>query len=162
LVIPAIVRVPAVLLASAQVPPLLASVMVATVPEAVSVAEQFENPLGRVIVAPEGTVKLELNVTVMVLPEFKKPLPDGVKPTVQVEVAWAVWGAPEKVTDDGLLAEATPTSKRGDTTAPTMIAGNRIRNALPTTAMFLTFIVSGPFVAPPARPTSKSRRLPSW
>jgi hypothetical protein len=53
------VRVPAVLLASAQVPPLLASVMVATVPKAVSVAEQCANPLGRVIVAPEGTVKPE-------------------------------------------------------------------------------------------------------
>src|ERR1700680_309219 len=101
---PAILSVPAVLFASAQVPPLLASVIVATVPEAVSVAEQCENPVGRVIVAPDGTVNPAGNVTVIVPPAARAPLEEVVKPSVHVAVEFAVSGAPEKVTLVGKVA----------------------------------------------------------
>ena len=95
---PAMVSVAAVELVSAHVPPLLASVIVTVPLEAVAVAEQCENPVGRVIVGVAGTVKAEGTVTVIVLPEARAPVEDVVKPTVQVEVALAAVLAGEKVT----------------------------------------------------------------
>ena len=101
---PAIVSEADVLLASAQVPPLLARVMVTTAPLAVAVAEQSTNPVGKVMVGVAGTVNAELKVTVMVLPEARAPLEEVVKPTVHVATAPAVWGEPENVTGVGLAA----------------------------------------------------------
>ena len=70
----------------------------ATPPEAVAVAEQLENPVGKVMIGVAGTVNAELNVTVIVLPAARAPLDEVVKPSVQVAVEPAVCGEPEKVT----------------------------------------------------------------
>src|SRR5208282_2696390 len=103
LVIPAIVSVPAVLLASAQDAP--TRVMVATWPEVVSVAVQLEKPVGRVMAAPEvGMMKPEGSVTEMVLPTASLPLDEVVKPTVHVEVALAAADPGVKVTADTEVA----------------------------------------------------------
>jgi len=111
LVIPAIVSVPAVLFASAQDAP--ERVIVAVVPEAVSVAEQLEKPVGRVTVAPEGTVNAEGNVTVIVLPALSFPLEEVVNPTVQVEVALAAVEPAENVTLVGAVAALITTAEDG-------------------------------------------------
>jgi len=113
LVNPAIVSEADVLLASAQVPPLLARVRVTTAPLAVAVAEQSTNPVGKVMVGVAGTVKAELNVTVTVPPAARAPLEELLKPTVQVATAPAVWGEPEKVTGVGLVATAIITFDEG-------------------------------------------------
>jgi hypothetical protein len=65
-VIPAIVRVPAVELARAQLPP--ESVMVTTCPVVEPAAVQLEKPLGNVIAGVTGIAKPEGKVTEMVLP----------------------------------------------------------------------------------------------
>src|SRR5580704_8977702 len=102
LVIPAMVRVPAVPLASAQDAP--AKVTVTTWLVVDPVAVQPEKPLGRVIVGVAGTVKLAGNVTAMVLPAASLPLAEVVKPAVQVAVEFAVCGEPEKETLVGVVA----------------------------------------------------------
>jgi hypothetical protein len=95
------------LLASPQVPPLLERVIVATAPDAVSTAEQSEKPVGKVIVAPDGTVNAGLNVTVTVLPAAREPLVELVKPTVHVAVEPAVCGEPANVTAVGVVSTIT-------------------------------------------------------
>ena len=102
MVIPAMVRVPAVPLASAQDAP--AKVTVTTWLVVDPVAVQPEKPLGRVIVGVAGTVKLAGNVTAMVLPAASLPLAEVVKPAVQVAVEFAVCGEPEKETLVGVVA----------------------------------------------------------
>ena len=99
MVIPAMVRVPAVLFASAQVPPELARVIVTTSLVVEAVAEQCEKPLGRVIVGKVGSLKAVLKPTTIMLPAASFPLEEVVKPTVQVEVEFAVCGLPVKVTE---------------------------------------------------------------
>lgn len=91
----AIVSVAAVFAASAQVPPLFASVIV-TVCEAVDpVAEQSVNALPIVIVGAAGTKNTLGKPTVIVLPLTRLPLElpltaEEVKPTVQLERALPV------------------------------------------------------------------------
>ena len=110
-------RVAAVLLASAHDAP--AKVMVTTPPVALAVAVQLVNPLTKVTVGDAGTLKAELNVAVMVLPAARWPLAEVVKPSVHVAVEFAVWGEPEKETavgvvavmvmpEEGLAAEVSP------------------------------------------------------
>ena len=111
LVIPAMVRVPAVPLASAQDAP--AKVTVTTWLVVDPVAVQPEKPLGRVIVGVAGTVKLELIVTAMVLPAASLPLAEVVKPTVQVEEALAAAEAGEKETAVGVVAPLITTFEPG-------------------------------------------------
>ena len=95
---PATVSVAAVLLARAQVPPLLARVIVTTPLLEVAVAEQWEKPVGSVMVGVAGTVKLLLKVTVMVFPAASCPVDEVVNPTVHVEVALGVVEPGAKVT----------------------------------------------------------------
>ena len=87
MVIPAMVMLAAVLLASAQVPPLSARVIVTTSLVLQALAEQFRKPVGRPIVGVAGTVKAELKLAVMVLPAARCPEAEVLKPTVQVEEA---------------------------------------------------------------------------
>ncbi len=100
--IPAIVRVAAVLLARAQVPPELARVIVTTLLAPLPVAEQWENPVGKVMVGVAGEMKPVANVTVMVLVAASAPVEEVVKPSVQVAVALASKLEPEKVTAVGV------------------------------------------------------------
>jgi hypothetical protein len=67
-VIPAIVRVPAVELARAQVPPELDRVMVTTCPVVEPAAAQLEKPVGKVIVGVAGIAKPAGKVAEIVLP----------------------------------------------------------------------------------------------
>src|SRR5436305_11763295 len=72
----ATVTVAFVFFGSAQVPPLLASVIVATFPDLVLVAEQLVNPVVRPIAGVvEVNEKAGLKVTVIVLPAMSAPLP---------------------------------------------------------------------------------------
>jgi hypothetical protein len=59
------------------------------------------NPDPQVIAGEAGTVKLELNVTEMVLVAARAPVAEVVKPTVQVEVAFATVEPGVKVTPEG-------------------------------------------------------------
>jgi hypothetical protein len=111
LVIPAMLRVAAVLLASAHDAP--AKVMVTTPPVALAVAVQLVNPLTKVTVGDAGTLKAELNVAVMVLPAARWPLAEVVKPSVHVAVEFAVWAEPEKETTVGVVAAAITTLEAG-------------------------------------------------
>lgn len=95
--------VPAVELASAQVPP--ASVIVTVCPVVEPVAVQLVNPVGNVMAGVAGRPKPEANVTEMVLPTANLPLDEVVKPSVQVVLAPAVWEAPVKLTAVGVVAE---------------------------------------------------------
>jgi hypothetical protein len=65
---------------TAQVPPLFASVTVATCPEPLAVAEQFVNPLVSETVGEAGTVKPAANVAEIVEPAKRAPLPLVVNP----------------------------------------------------------------------------------
>ena len=112
-VIPAIVSVPAVLFARAQVPPELASVTVTTLLAPVPVAEQWENPLTKVIVGVAGAVKPALNVTMIVLVAASDPVEEVVKPSVQVAIALATRLEPEKVTEVGVVAAVITTAAPG-------------------------------------------------
>src|SRR5579872_826201 len=73
-VTPSIVSDAAVLGGSTQVPPLFASVTVATAPAPVAAAEQFEKPAPRVMVGVGGTEKPEENVVVIVSPALSAPV----------------------------------------------------------------------------------------
>ena len=114
LVIPAMVREAAVLLFTAQDTP--AKVMVTTPPVALAVAVQPVNPVPKVTVGVAGTVTFELNVAVMVLPAASLPLAEVVKPTLQVEEAWAAVDPGEKETALGAVAAAITTFEPGLTT----------------------------------------------
>ena len=104
-------RVAAVLLASAHDAP--AKVMVTTPPVALAVAVQLVNPLTKVTVGDAGTVKPEGKVTLMVLPVARWPLAEVVKPSVHVAVEFAVWAEPEKETAVGVVAAAITTLEAG-------------------------------------------------
>jgi hypothetical protein len=100
LVIPAIVRLAAVELLTAQIP-WFARVMVTVVPDAVALPVQWLNPPPVVVTeGVAGTVKAELKATVMVSPAARAPAELVVNPAVQVAVLFAVWVEPEKVTLD--------------------------------------------------------------
>ena len=88
-VTPAIVSDAAVLGGSTQVPPLFASVIVATAPAPVAVAEQFENPAPSVMVGVADTEKPEENVVVIVSPLRSVPVELVLKLTVHVARASA-------------------------------------------------------------------------
>jgi hypothetical protein len=103
---PAIESVAAVELASAQVPALLARVIVTVFEIAEALAAQLAKPVTSVTVGLVGTAKPLLKTAVMVSPALRAPVLEVVKPTVQVEVAPAVCGEPVKVTEAGLLAAA--------------------------------------------------------
>jgi hypothetical protein len=91
LVIPPIVRVAGVELASVQVVPWFPRVMVTVLPETVVLwTKQCENPLPMVTVGEAGTVKAELKATVMVSPAARAPAELVVNPTVQVAVLFSV------------------------------------------------------------------------
>ena len=111
LVIPAMVREAAVLLFTAQDAP--ARVMVTTPPVALAVAVQLVKPVPKVTVGVAGTVKSSGSVAVMVLPAASLPLAEVVKPTVQVEEAWAAVDPGEKVTAVGVVAAAITTLEAG-------------------------------------------------
>src|SRR6266511_246916 len=101
---PAIVSVTAAFLAIAHVPPLFASVVVAVVLEVLALAEQLVAPLVSETVGVAGTVKAELNTTVIVFPAASAP-PGGLpplveKPTVHVATDPAVCGDPLNVTPE--------------------------------------------------------------
>ena len=100
-VTPAIVSDAAVLGGSAHVPPLFASVIVATAPAPVAVAEQFENPAPSVIVGVVGTEKPEENVVVIVSPLFSVPVELVLKLTVHVARARATRDVELTVTSVG-------------------------------------------------------------
>src|SRR5690242_2976382 len=94
------VSVALVFFGSAQVPPLLASVMVATVPVRLAVAAQLLKPVPRVTAGVAGMVNPDAKVTTT-WPPTLSALAVGVsvlKPTVQLVVAPAAWLAPENVT----------------------------------------------------------------
>ncbi len=80
-VMPAIVRDAAVLGGRAHVPPLFTSVIVATAPAPVAVAEQLMKPAPSVIAGEGGTEKPDEKVVVIVSPLFSAPVELGVKLT---------------------------------------------------------------------------------
>lgn len=97
-VIPATVNLPVGPVASAQVPPLLASVNVTVVPVVVDpVAEQLEKPLVRAMVGVAGTVNALGNSADTVSPAAS-PEVLTLKFTVQVVTAPVTCDAPENVT----------------------------------------------------------------
>jgi hypothetical protein len=102
LVIPAIVKVPAVELASAQLAPTRVTVTVCAVVDPVAV--QLVNPLVKAIVGVAGMLKPEGNTTEMVLPTTRWPVAEGVKPSVHVVFAWAASDPPAKATAVGEVA----------------------------------------------------------
>ena len=103
LVMPAIVRVAAVLGASAHEAP--ARVMVTVCPDPTPVAVQLAKPVGRVIAGVDGIVKPVGKTTVIVRPALRAPVAVGVKPTVQVTlVALATSELPLNVTPLGVVA----------------------------------------------------------
>jgi hypothetical protein len=75
-------------------------------PDATGVAQVPVAPDVKVTVGVAGTVKLELNVTEMVLPAAREPVAEVVRPTFQVEVAWATAEPGTNVTPVG-AADAT-------------------------------------------------------
>jgi hypothetical protein len=105
LVIPEMVSVAVAELATEQDAPL--KVMVTVAPVADALAVQLVNPVPRMTDGEAGTVKAELNATVMVSPAARAPAEPVLNPTVQVAVAAAVWGEPVKVTLVTLLAMDT-------------------------------------------------------
>jgi hypothetical protein len=113
LVSPAIESVAAVELASAQVPPLLARVIVTVLALAEAVAAQLAKPLSSEIVGLVGMAKAELKATVMVLPADMAPVVEGTKPTVQVARVFALCGVPAKVTMLGAVPVAMVTVAAG-------------------------------------------------
>src|SRR5580658_3721633 len=94
---PAMLRVAAVLAASASVP---FKVIVTTPPVAVAVAPPDPvNPVNRAMVGAAGMVNDDGKVTVMVFPATRAPVAPVVNPIVQVvPVAPPTWDEPEKVT----------------------------------------------------------------
>ena len=90
-----------------------AKVMVTTPPVALAVAVQPVNPVPKVTVGVAGTVTFELNVAVMVLPAASLPLAEVVKPTLQVEEAWAAVDPGEKETALGAVGAAITTFEPG-------------------------------------------------
>ena len=83
-VIPAIARDAAVLSPTAQVPPLSASVTVATVPAPETDAEQLLKPLSSATVVAVAALKPAEKVTVIVSPVCSEPVELVVKFAVQV------------------------------------------------------------------------------
>jgi hypothetical protein len=106
LVIPAMVTVAAVLLARTQEP---VRVMVTTWPAFVPGAEAQVpvNPDPKVTAGVAGRTNPGANVTVTVLGAARAPAAELVKPTVQVEVAWAALEPGAKVTAVVGAADAT-------------------------------------------------------
>src|SRR5580658_9298855 len=103
-------KVAAVLSASASVP---FSVMVTAPPVAVAVAPPAPvNPLTSAIVGAAGMTNDDGNMTVIVWPVARAPVPLDVNPTVQVvPVAPAAWDEPAKVTAEvAVAADAGSTS----------------------------------------------------
>jgi hypothetical protein len=107
----ATVNVPVVLFASAHDAP--ASVIVTVCALAVAVAVQLEKPPVRATVGVAGTVKPELNATVIVSPARSAPEALDLKLTVHVERAAPVCGAPLKVTVLTAVAAAIVTPEAG-------------------------------------------------
>jgi hypothetical protein len=99
------VTVPAVLLASAQELRVIRTVWTVVVP--VVAVQAPVNPDAYVTVGVAGTVKLELNVTEMVLVAARVPVAEVVKPTLQVEVAPAAVEPGVKVTPVGEVGVIT-------------------------------------------------------
>lgn len=79
-------------------PPLSASVIVATFAAPTAVAEQFWNVPPRVIVGAPGSANAGLNVVVIVLPAASEPPALTVNAAVKFEVAAGVSGVPVNVT----------------------------------------------------------------
>ena len=88
-VTPAIVSDAAVLGGSTHVPPLFASVIVATAPAPVAVAEQFEKPAPSTMIGVAGTEKPEEKVVVIASPLRSVPVELVLKLTVHVARASA-------------------------------------------------------------------------
>jgi hypothetical protein len=110
LVIPAIVSVAAVLLASAHpLPSVMATVEPVVVAVAFGVEVQPVNPTPSVITGCKGIPNAELNTTVMRSPASRAPLALEVKPTVQV-----VFVAPATIDDPAKLTPAIPAMTTGD------------------------------------------------
>jgi hypothetical protein len=109
-VTPAIVRDAAVLGGSTQVPPLFASVIVATAPAPVAVAEQFEKAPPSTMVGVAGTEKPEEKVVVIVSPLLSAPVELDLKFTVQVARASATRDVELTVTKVGELCAAIVTA----------------------------------------------------
>jgi len=102
---PAIVKVAAVLAASAHVPPLFERVTVTTDPDVLAESAQSTKPVAAVAVGVAGIEKPELNVAVTVAPAASAPDAELLKPTVHVAgPAPPVWGEPVKVTVVGAVA----------------------------------------------------------
>ena len=88
-VTPAIISDAAVLGGSTHVPPLFASVIVATAPAPVAVAEQFEKPAPSTMIGVAGTEKPEEKVVVIASPLRSVPVELVLKLTVHVARASA-------------------------------------------------------------------------
>jgi hypothetical protein len=115
LVMPAIVRVAAVLLPRAQEAP--ARVIVTVCPAVEPVAVQLAKPLVRPIVGLAGIVKPAGKTTAIVRVAFKEPVALAVKPTVQVAVAPTTSELPANVTLAGAVAALIVTDAAGFTVA---------------------------------------------
>ncbi len=100
---PVRLNVPAVALASEQVP-LSVTITLWPEPAAVSPVQTPEKPVNVVTVEIAGTVVPVGKVTVIVDPALKTPVADGVRPIVQVVVAEAVVLVGTKVTAVGAVA----------------------------------------------------------
>jgi hypothetical protein len=100
LVIPAIVRVPAVLFGSAQLEPARATVTTSVLPAVAAVAVHPANPVPRVTAGLGGSAKLVLKVTTIVLPAPSAPPAPllVLNPIVQAAVAPPTRDEPLKVT----------------------------------------------------------------
>ena len=73
------------------------------------------NPAPQVMIGETGMVKLGLNVTMMVLAVVRAPAAELVKPTVQVEVAFATVEPGVKVTAEGAPINTGETTLAGVT-----------------------------------------------
>ncbi len=139
LVIPAIARVAAAPSPTAQVPPLSASVIVATVPTPETAAEQLLNPLSSVTLEAVAALKDAEKVTVIVSPAWREPVELVVKFVVQVAMRFATRVVAETVT------------AVGDVAAPIVIAAGL---ATVASALVLTFqrfaagVPAAPLVTP--------------
>ena len=131
---PAIVTSPVAFAASAQVPLRVIKTAWPVVEPVVVPLHVPVKPVVNVTVGVAGMRKPVANVAVMVPPDARAPEPVGelevLKASVHVAVAPATADEPVKVTEDGELADATPTPMIGATTAPNTSAGRTTRSTL--------------------------------
>jgi hypothetical protein len=111
LVIPEMVRLAVVELATEQDAPL--KVIVTVVPVAEAEAVQLLNPPSRATDGEAGALKAELKTTVILSPAPSAPVALVLKETVQSAVLFADWGEPVKLTFVPALAAAITTAEAG-------------------------------------------------